>query len=87
MDGHEREDVVKYRNEVFLPVMLQYEQRMTQFDGPELKTKPPTLQGGEREIIPIFHDESSFHANEYKRSAWYGVKRLSGPLYHTLTSG
>jgi len=25
MDGHEREDVVKYQQEVFLPVMKEYE--------------------------------------------------------------
>ena len=28
MDGHEREDVVKYRKEVFLPAMAQFEARM-----------------------------------------------------------
>jgi hypothetical protein len=36
MDGHEREDVVKYRNEIYLPAMLKFERRMVQFEGPEL---------------------------------------------------
>lgn len=36
MDGHEREDVVKYRNEVYLPVMKEYKRQMVQFEGPEL---------------------------------------------------
>jgi hypothetical protein len=36
-EGHEREDVVVYRKEHFLPQMLKYERQMTQFDGPELK--------------------------------------------------
>jgi hypothetical protein len=31
IDGHEREDVVKYWDEVFLPAMAQYEKRMTQY--------------------------------------------------------
>jgi hypothetical protein len=46
--------------------MLKYERWMTQFDGPELKRLPPTLKDGEKEIIGLWHDESSFHATEYK---------------------
>jgi hypothetical protein len=36
MDGHEREDVVKYWNEIYLLAMLKFERRMVQFEGPEL---------------------------------------------------
>lgn len=70
MDGHERPDVVKYRETVFLPAMAQYERRMAQYDGPDLKRRDPDLLPGEKQIIAQFHDESCFHANEYKRSAW-----------------
>jgi len=71
MDGHEREDVVKYRNEVFLPEMLKYERRMVQFEGPELTRVEPTLQPGEKKIKPYFHDECCFHANDDAKDAWY----------------
>jgi hypothetical protein len=37
MDGHEHEDVVKYRQEIFLPAMREFEARMAKFEGPELK--------------------------------------------------
>jgi hypothetical protein len=70
MDGHERADVVKYRQEVFLPLMAKYEARMVHFEGPDLERVEPNLQPGEREIIANFHDESTFHGNEQKSSAW-----------------
>jgi hypothetical protein len=70
MDGHERADVVKYRQEVFLPLMAQFEARMAHYEGQELNRVAPILQPGEREIIPNFHDESTFHANEEVRSLW-----------------
>jgi hypothetical protein len=70
MDGHERSDVVAYRNDVFLPAMAKFETRMAQYDGPQLTHSKPKLAEGEREIIPCFHDESTFYAYEEGRSAW-----------------
>ena len=74
MDGHERDDVRKYRQEVFLPIMAQYECRMVHYepttDSTKLKCIKPNLKPGEKKIIALFHDESCFHANEYKRSSW-----------------
>ena len=72
MDGHERDDVVKYRNEVFLPAMAKFEERMTKFEGPELRRVAPMLREGEKEIIPQFHDESCLTVNDYKVKAWLG---------------
>ena len=88
MDGHEREDVVKYRNEVFLPAMAKFEERMTKFEGPELRKVEPTLGEGEKEIIPQFHDESCLSVNDYKANAWLGPgqtilqKKGRGRLIH-----
>ena len=70
MDGHERADVVAYRENVFLPAMENFERRMAQHHGPELRRCEPNLQPGEKRIIAQFHDESCFHANEFKRSTW-----------------
>jgi hypothetical protein len=88
MDGHEREDVMKYRNEVFLPAMARFEAKMTHFEGPELKKVSPTLKDGEKEIIPQFHDESCLTVNDYKSTAWLGPgqkilqKKGRGRLIH-----
>ena len=70
MDGHECEDVIRYRCEVFLPLMPQYEAHMTQYEGPELKAVEPSLWPGEKKIIAQFHDKCSFHANDSIKSAW-----------------
>lgn len=70
MDGHEREDVIAYRNEVFLPAMAKFEARMVQYDGPDMKPIKPKLAPGEKEIIPQFHDECCFHANDQASYAW-----------------
>jgi hypothetical protein len=69
-DGHECDDVVKYRRERFLPQMAKWEARMVHYEGPELKQVNPTLHLGEKEVIPCFHDECCFHANDFKSQAW-----------------
>jgi hypothetical protein len=71
MDGHERPDVVEYRNKVFLPAMAKFERRMAHYEGPDLIRVPPKLEPGEKEVIGQFHNESGFNVNEFKVSAWY----------------
>jgi hypothetical protein len=72
MDGHERPDVVEYRDNVFLPLMASFERRMAQWkpEGPGLVRVEPDLRPGEKRIIAVFQDESCFHANEYKGTVW-----------------
>jgi hypothetical protein len=69
-DGHNREDVVQYRQEIFLPKLATFEACMTKFEGPELTRKDPVLSEGQKRIIPIFHDECCFHAHDAIASAW-----------------
>jgi hypothetical protein len=70
MDGHERPDVKTYRDKVFLPLMASYEKLMTRYEGKELTPVHPELAEGQQEIIALFHDESCFHANDFKSHAW-----------------
>jgi hypothetical protein len=70
MDGHERPDVVKYREEIFLPAMKKFEWQMIRFEGPELTRVEPVLEPGERILIPEFHDESCFQQNDHQSSLW-----------------
>jgi len=72
MDGHKRPDVVKYRNETFLPDMEKYQRKMVKWEpqGSELMRVDPVLGPGEKRIIAVFQDESCFHMNEYKRTIW-----------------
>ena len=73
MDRHERSDVIKYRNDIFLPLMAKYEECMVKWIEREdrtFKRVEPELGPGEKRIIPLFQDESSFHASEYKSNIW-----------------
>jgi len=72
MDGHERPDVVKYHNESFLPDMELHQKRMVRWEPQEseLVRINPVLEPGEKRIIALFQDKSSFHVNEYKRTIW-----------------
>jgi len=79
MDRHEREDVQDYRSHVFLPLMKSFERWMAEWvaqpnrKGPGLGhiCKDPELNPGEKRVIAVFQDESSFHVNEYKQKVWY----------------
>jgi hypothetical protein len=57
MDGHERNDVVKYRNETFLPLMAEYERYMVKWvenKNSYFERVEPQLCPGEKRIIPLF---------------------------------
>jgi len=77
MDGHERPEVKEYRNNVFLPLMAQYQKKMVQWlpEGSGLVRVDPILGPGEKRIIAVFQDESTFHANEYKQNIWCAPHR------------
>ena len=73
MDGHERNDVVKYRNEKFLPLMAEYKRQMVRWVENEdgmFRCVEPELLPGEKRVIALFQDESLFHAGEYKSNVW-----------------
>jgi hypothetical protein len=57
MDGHKREDVVKYWQEVFLLAMARFEACMVNFEGEELKQVDFILEMGSKKIIVLFHDK------------------------------
>ena len=73
MDGHEQSNVVKYCDEEFLPLMAKYKNCMVRWIENEdrmFEHNEPQLCSREKRIIPLFQDESSFHATEYKSNVW-----------------
>jgi len=73
IDGHERLNIVKYWNNVFLPLMALLERHMVQWrpegEDAELVCIKPDLGLEEKEVITIFQDESSFHVNDHKQTS------------------
>jgi hypothetical protein len=74
-DEHNREDNTAYRNDVFLPLMANYEKRMTKYlidESGNITIEEPTRLPGEiwLEVVLITHDESTFYSNECKSVVW-----------------
>lgn len=71
-DGHERPDVVKYRQEQFLPAMEDHRKRMVEYVvnnvEEELEKKPANYV--ERRLVLCAHDEMTAQANDGKRKSW-----------------
>lgn len=69
-DGHEREDVVYYRQQQFLPEWRGIQNRMECWVAadvlPEYGPKMPGLR-----VIAWFHDETIFYANDRRKKGWY----------------
>ncbi|KAK0456923.1 hypothetical protein EV421DRAFT_1896115 [Armillaria borealis] len=61
-DGHERSDVVAYRQDSFLPTVSVLEPRMTKW-GIDGEALPDDIPDGER-VVFWSHDESTFYAND-----------------------
>ncbi|RGB23939.1 hypothetical protein C1646_773791 [Rhizophagus diaphanus] len=68
-DGHEREDVIKYRK-VFLNKMLQYENFMPSFEGENMIQQNPSLLPNEKMHILVTHDECLFYFNDDRPIIW-----------------
>ena len=63
-DGHEREDVVTYRKE-FLDRLQELDRKTIMSDG-----MCPELEEGEKPLIRVVHDESTFYANADQSYYW-----------------
>jgi hypothetical protein len=70
VDGHERQDVVEYRQQIFLPLWNSLKRRFVIFQEDGSWQVPEGLHQGERPLVFVTHDESTFHANDGKRQGW-----------------
>ncbi|KIJ30500.1 hypothetical protein M422DRAFT_187082, partial [Sphaerobolus stellatus SS14] len=67
VDGHERADVIEYRQSVFLPLWLQLEARMTTWTS-------------DNEVILVTHDESIFYAHDRRNTHWIHKSEKPEPV-------
>lgn len=71
-DGHERPDVVEYRQDVFLPAMEEYRRRLVEYTvgnvGKELEKKPANYV--ETRLVLVPHDEMTVQQNDGKKRSW-----------------
>ncbi|KZV69533.1 hypothetical protein PENSPDRAFT_608568 [Peniophora sp. CONT] len=67
IDGHEREDIVAYRRDVFLPTLAELTRNARAWNNGVLEARgaPPT-----RWTVIWYHDESTFYANDRRLVRW-----------------
>jgi hypothetical protein len=80
VDGHEREDIVRYRQEEFLPrwIELEWHMFLREKDGNVLTL--PCLLEGENQIILITHDESVFYGADQHKTRWIHSSETAKPV-------
>lgn len=81
-DGHERDDVVEYRQHVFIPFWRALERRMVIYgsNGVPDPQRPMNLAPGEKPVIFWFHDESIFYANDRRLVRWVYIGEHPTPF-------
>ncbi|KAF7291457.1 hypothetical protein MKEN_01489100 [Mycena kentingensis (nom. inval.)] len=68
-DGHDRDDVKKHRDEVYLPALKGYEERAAYYED-DGTIVVPRLPPGVRRSIIWYHDESIFYAHDRRFKMW-----------------
>ncbi|RKO93973.1 hypothetical protein BDK51DRAFT_24039 [Blyttiomyces helicus] len=69
-DGHERKDVLEYRNKVYLPAITAVEPLLAEYKGKEMDVVRQLTLNWEREHVPIFDNESICYHNNSGRLEW-----------------
>ncbi|KIK72415.1 hypothetical protein PAXRUDRAFT_180721, partial [Paxillus rubicundulus Ve08.2h10] len=70
LDGHEREDVVTYRQQNFLPAWAALQSCMRCWKEGNVLMENVTSDAPERRVVAWFHDESTFYANDRRKIRW-----------------
>ena len=86
IDGHEREDVVAYRN-AFVARWKGYEKQFHTWDSNGIEHRPHndfSVEGGQYEprfwLILVTHDESVFYQNDSRKTHWIASTSKATPL-------
>ncbi|KAJ7616728.1 hypothetical protein B0H17DRAFT_1152613 [Mycena rosella] len=71
-DGHDRPDVVDYRQTKFLPQMEVYRRRLVEYTVGDVDVQMQKPRGNyvERELVLGAHDEMTAQANDGKKKSW-----------------
>ena len=68
-DGHEREDVVEYRRG-WSKRMMEYMSRSEFYEENQVDVIEPSLVDGQKKVVFVTHDESTFYANDGSNDLW-----------------
>ncbi|KAF7309543.1 hypothetical protein MIND_00325200 [Mycena indigotica] len=71
-DGHERPDVVAYRQDVFIPKMLEFKKRLVEYVVGDVERQVEKQEVGPdgRMLVLVPHDEVTAQANDGQKMSW-----------------
>jgi hypothetical protein len=78
VDGHERKDVVDYRQKTFLPIWMSIEARTRKWTDDQ-KDELIGEQPANLRVVVWFHDESTFYANDRRKLRWVHKSETAVP--------
>jgi hypothetical protein len=78
VDGHERKDIVDYRQKGFLPRWMSIEERTRKWKEDWIDEEVGE-QPQNRRVVVWFHDESTFYANDRRKLRWVHKNETAVP--------
>ena len=79
VDGHEREDIVTYRQDVFLPELAKIDATLRTWAEDGTKVLNAAAIPNARHTVIWYHDESIFYANDRRTVRWVGGDETAVP--------
>ncbi|KAH9893895.1 uncharacterized protein BXZ73DRAFT_95263 [Epithele typhae] len=83
VDGHKREDVVEYRQNVFLQQLKEVDHMIPQFNSTDSCYLPffgPCIVGPQLQpLVVLFHDKSTFYAHNRREVRWQECGKTPRP--------
>lgn len=81
VDGHERDDVVHYRQTAFLPRLAEFDYDTPKYNSNDGSPIPPSPIHGpkNRPLHYLYHDESQFYAHDRRELRWVGPHEKALP--------
>ncbi|KIJ42644.1 hypothetical protein M422DRAFT_170720 [Sphaerobolus stellatus SS14] len=81
IDGHERADVVDYRQGIFLPFWASIQDQMAVWDRENNRTLPALPEFPKRKrVVLVTHDESTFYAHDQRQTRWIHTSEKPEPV-------
>ncbi|OJA21652.1 hypothetical protein AZE42_13631, partial [Rhizopogon vesiculosus] len=80
VDGHERSDVVNYRQNKFLPAWYLVDPNTRKWSSVDVSKLEEGQSTTERRTVVWFHDESTFYAHDRRQKRWVHKDEKSTPL-------
>lgn len=78
-DGHEREDIVAYRQKAYLPAIAALREKTRLWDKEGKEDVTPLDCPIPRHIVIWFHDESIFYAHDRRKLRWVHSSETAKP--------